>query len=301
MRISPQAQKTRVFPVRPLLLGIVSVAFAMVGLALLAEAMSSDGGTVYLASVNTGSRTRGAEPSLDVTGYGVARAPAEQAVIQLLIVRDVPYGSDGSAAAAGSGTPTPSGSRDRGSLAPVINAIAGAGINEADIRVVTSPSLISVCTSYSRCSSARIDVTVAKPQLDRLNAIVNAAGKAAADAGMSVQDVGVGYSVADCRPLSRAAREIATADAQARAQEQAEVLGVTLGKLLVSSEAAPAEPRDETGCAVFPPGFGDSWWTPGSVGLTVPAFDPAAPPEASVTVQVTLVYAIEEPPHSTSG
>lgn len=301
MRITPQTQQKRGFPVRSLLLGIVTVVFAMAGLALLAEAMSSDGGTVYLANVNAGTRTRSVEPSIDVTGYGVARAPAEQAVIQLLIIRDIPYGSDGPAATVGSGTPTVSGNRDRGSLAPVINAIAGAGVNEADIRVVTSPSLISVCTSYSRCSSARIDVTVEKPQLDRLNAIVNAAGKAATDAGMAVQDVGVGYSVADCRPLSRAAREIATADAQERAQEQAEVLGVTLGKLLVSSEAAPAEPRDETGCAVMPPGFGDSWWTPGSVGLTVPAFDPAAPPEASVTVQVTLVYAIEEPPKSPAG
>jgi uncharacterized protein YggE len=109
---------------------------------------------------------------------------------------------------------------------------------------------------------------------------------------MTIQDVGVGYSVADCGQMTRRARELATADAQKRASEQAEVLGVSLGRLLVSSELAPTEPRDATGCTIMKSGYADSWWTPGSSGLTVPSFVPSAPPEATVTVQVALAFAI---------
>lgn len=45
---------------------------------------------------------------------------------------------------------------------------------------------------------------------------------------------------------------------------------------------------------MFTSTFGDSWWTAGSVGLTVPAFDPSAPAEATVEVQVSLLYSIAE-------
>ena len=39
---------------------------------------------------------------------------------------------------------------------------------------------------------------------------------------------------------------------------------------------------------------GDSWWTAGSSGLTVPVLNPSAPAEASVTVEVSLAYAIAD-------
>lgn len=293
MRTTPRTSWTSRVPIRQFLLGIVAVGCAMVGLALLAEAMASDGGTVYLAKFTSGSKNPTIGPSLEATGYGRASAPAERAIVQLLVIRDLPYGSDGTSSGS-SASATPS-ARDRSSLSPVIDALESAGVAESAINVITSPSLISVCNNYSRCSSARVDITIDKPTIEQLNSIVDAAGRAAIASGMVLHDVGVGYSISDCRTLTRQAREVAIADAKARAQDQAEILGVTLGRLIVSSEPGPDHPRDATGCDIFASTFGDSWWTPGSVGLTVPAFDPNAPAEATVAVEVTLVYAIAEP------
>ena len=284
---------TRV-PVRPILLAIVVVALAMAGLALLAEAMTGGGGgTVYLANINSGSKGAVSQPVVEVVGYGVASAPAERAVIQVLIVRDSPFGDDAQPTSA-SGTSTPTSSRNRDSMTPLIDSLMAIGVDEEDVFVLTSPSLISVCNNYSRCSSARIDVTVDQPTLDRINAIVNSIGSEAAQSGMTIQDVGVGYAITDCNALTLNARQLATTDAQKRATEQAGVLQVNLGKLLVSSELAPTTPRDATGCSILQTTFGDSWWTAGSSGLTVPAFNPSAPAEASVTVQVLLAYAISD-------
>ncbi|MEA2595914.1 MAG: hypothetical protein QOF01_2383 [Thermomicrobiales bacterium] len=294
MRTAPVVKPTTRIPVRSILLALVVVVLAMAGLALLAEAMSNGGGTVYLANISSGSKGNVAQPNIEVVGYGVAYAPAERAVVQVLVVRDVAFGDEPQPTPNSSGATTPEPGQGRGSLTPVIDALMAVGVDEEDVFVLTSPSLISVCNNYNRCSSSRVDVTVEQPTLDQLNAIVNAIGAEAAQSGMTVQDVGVGYSVADCNPLTRKARELATADAQKRASEQAEVLGVSLGKLLVSSELAPTSPRDATGCTILQTSFGDSWWTAGSSGLTVPAFNPSAPPEAAVTVQVALAYAIAD-------
>ena len=72
------ASMTRSLPrwaTRQLLLAIVVVAAAMVGLALLAEAMSGGGGTVYLAQIEPGGATSSV-PSLVAVGYGEA-APGQ--------------------------------------------------------------------------------------------------------------------------------------------------------------------------------------------------------------------------------
>jgi uncharacterized protein YggE len=294
MRNAPAVKAPIRLPFRPILLAVVVVGLAMAGLALLAEAMSGGGGTVYLANINSGSKGAVAQPIVEVVGYGVASAPAERALVQLLIVRDSPFGDDAQPTATGTASTTPEPGRSRNSLAPLIDSLMAIGVNEEDVYVLTSPSLISVCNNYSRCSSARLDVIVDQPTLDRINAIVNALGTEAAQSGMTVQDVGVGYSVADCTALTRKARELATTDAKKRADDQAEVLGVSLGKLLVSSEEAPASPRDATGCSIYQSTFGDSWWTAGSSGLTVPVFNPSAPAEATVTVEVSLAYAIAD-------
>lgn len=297
MRTEPivKPASRRPFPLRPILLALVVVGLAMAGLALLAEAMSGGGGTVYLANINSGSNRTVAQPNIEVVGYGIAKGPAERAVLQMLIVRDQPFAESAqptSAVSGTSGTTTPTAGDNRGSMTPVINALLIAGVAEEQIQVLSSPSLIAVCTNSNRCSSTRIDVTVEQPTIELLNSIVNAVGQEVAQAGMTLHDVGVGYTVGDCSALTRQARELATNDAKTRASQQAEVLGVALGQLLVSSELAPETPRDATGCPVLPSGYPDSWWTSGSSGLTVPSFDPGVPPEAAVTVQVALAYAI---------
>jgi uncharacterized protein YggE len=287
MRTIPEGQPASRLSVRPFMAGAVVVALAIAGLALLSEAFASGGQTVYLANIEPGGNDFPTQPSIVVTGSGGASAPAEEAVIQLLIVRAAPY----SRAFAENGPP-PATAVVGGSLAPVIDAIQSEGVEEGAIQVVSSPSLISVCSNSAQCSAVRVEVTVGKPNLDRLNAIINAAGEAAGKEDLTVQDVGVGYHIADCRPLHEQARAAAAADARARAEAQAKVLGVALGTLVVSSEAAPTELDDASGCAPARGSTDDAWWTPGSTGLTVPSFDPQAEPAVLVGLQITLAYSI---------
>jgi uncharacterized protein YggE len=287
MRSIPEAQPATRSSLRPFLAGAVVVALAVAGLALLSEAFANGGKTVYLANIEPGGKNFPTQPSIVVTGSGRAAAPAERADLQFLIVRSAPYSADFA-----SDTPPPAGATGPVSIAPVIDAIEATGVTEAAIHVVASPSLISVCSSSTKCSAVRVDIAIEQPDLATLNAIVDAAGEAAGKQELTVQDVGVGYSIADCRPLHEQAREAAAADARARAEAQANVLAVGLGTLVVSSETAPAEPDDANGCAPFHATNGDVWWTPGSVGLTVPSFDPEAAPEVAVDLQVTLAYAI---------
>jgi uncharacterized protein YggE len=286
MRTIPQAQSPSRLSLRPFLAGAVVVALAIGGLALLSEAFASGGQTVYLANIQPGGNEFPTQPSIVVTGTGGASMPAEQAVIQLLIVRAAPYSREFATNRAPAATGT------GGSLAPVIDAIQAEGVEEGAIAVVSSPSLISVCSNSAHCSAVRIEVAIEKPSLDRLNAVIDAAGEAAGKEDLTVQDVGVGYHVADCRPLREQARAAAAADARARAEAQATVLGVTLGPLVVSSETAPTEPDEANGCAPARGSTDDAWWTPGSTGLTVPSFDPQIEPAVTAGLQVTLAFAI---------
>ncbi|MEA2585592.1 MAG: hypothetical protein QOF33_3677 [Thermomicrobiales bacterium] len=289
MRTMPEAQPASRISLRPFLAGAVVVALAIAGLALLSEAFASGGQTVYLANIAPGGKDFPAQPSIVVTGSGAATAPAEQAIIQLLIVRAAPFSQ-----AFAADTPAPAANGTAGSIAPVIDAILTLGMPEGAIEVVSSPSLISVCSNSAQCSAVRVEVTVDRPNLDALNAIVNAAGEAAGKQELTVQDVGVGYGVADCRPLHEQARTAAATDARNRAEAQARVLGVALGSLVVSSETAPTDPEAARDCAPVRGTNVDAWWTPGSVGLTVPAFDPQAAPEVVAVLQVTLAFAIRQ-------
>jgi uncharacterized protein YggE len=287
MRTIPDTQPTSRIPLRPFLAGAVVVALAVAGLAFLSEAFATGGQTVYLANIEPGGKNLPTQPSIVVTGTGGASAPAAHALVQLLIVRSAPYSRD-----VASDTPAPASASGAVSIAPVIDAIQAVGVPEGAIHVLSSPSLISVCSNSAHCSAVRVDVTVDNPDLDTLNAIVDAAGEAAGTQELTVQDVGVGYGIADCHPLHAQARDAAALDARGRAEAQAKALGVTLGALVVSSETAPTEPDDANGCPPFHGASGDAWWTPGSVGLTVPPFDPLAVPQVAVTFQVTLAYAI---------
>lgn len=289
MPIIPDQSPTSRNLVKPFLMGAVVVALAIGGLALLSEAFASGGQTVYLANIEPGGKEFPTQPSIVVTGSGGAEALAEQAIVQLLIVRPAPF-SQGFAA----GSPAPTASDGVGSITPVIDAIRSVGVDDGAIQIVSSPSLISVCTNSAQCSAVLIEVRLDQPNLNGLNGIVNAAGEAAGQQELTVQDVGVGYRIADCRPLRDRARVAAAVDARARAEAQAVAIGVELGTLVVSSETAPDEPEDGNGCTPAQGTNVDAWWTPGSVGLSVPSFDPQGAPQVVVGLQVTLAYAIGE-------
>jgi len=220
----------------------------MVGLALLAEAMSSDGGTVYLARVDAGREGMTTGPKIVVTGHGRAMAPADSAEVQLLLSQmgDGMYSGSGPMT-----TPTPTMSPiagDRGLVAPVIAAIAGNGVPEDRIAVVVSPIFVSNCFGPSpTCTAARVGFTLDDPSPARINAIVRAASEGAATIGWVVTSAGVRYVAVSCADLPAQARSAARTEARERAAAQATALEVELGALLTSSEG-DAQPVDGGGC-----------------------------------------------------
>ncbi|MGB5150193.1 MAG: SIMPL domain-containing protein [Mycobacterium sp.] len=123
----------------------------------------------------------------------------------------------------------------------VIDALLGAGIEQKDIsttQVSLQPQYNSDGTSIAsyRASNA-IDVTIrnADSASEVLAMIVNTGGE-------STRINSVNYSIADDSQLVRDARSRAFEDAKDRAQQYAELSGLTLGEVISISEADGTRP-----------------------------------------------------------
>lgn len=297
MRSATMLDATRRLASRELMLGGFTFLMAVVGLAALAAvAIAGTSGALDRAGAQGGAGGGAGRPSLVVVGDGEARAPAETATLQLVLgpspFQDqfVTGGGDG----AGNGEP---GAEERASADPIVAALQGRGVAPADIRVVVSPALF---TGYygpgGGLFGVRLDVTVRQPSLETLNGLVNTAAAAALENNRGVAAVGVAYAVADCAEIERQARERAIAAARARAEAQAGLLGAPLGALVVTSDEPlggdDGEPVPVGACS--PPVAGPSSPFGDQGNLSVPAFDPAAPAEASARVRVSMTFALDE-------
>jgi uncharacterized protein YggE len=288
------------FATRGVLLAVVIVLFAMVALALLAEALTSgDGGTVYLAEIQPGSSNPVAGPSLLAVGYGKATVAAKSAEIQMF------FSSDEGDFSGPVTEPTPGatpGDPEREAAAPIVVAVVGAGVPEDDVRVVINPMFRS---RYGPpwAMAFRVDVTLANPDLEAVNRLVDAAEMSALDERIRLTRVGVGYGIAECDALRAQAWDLAVADARARADEQASKLGVVLGDLLVAQDAAVGDatdllamPSTVVGCAPTSADPLDGLATlltgSGVIEITLPPFDPTQPSEVVAFAQVSLAYEI---------
>ena len=289
------------FATRGVLLAVVVVLFAMVALALLAEALTNgDGGTVYLAEIQPGSAMPGSVPSLVVVGYGKASIEAETAEIQLLVSNEETGYPGGSFDA-----PTPGatpGDAEREAAAPIVAAIVGAGAPQDAVRVVTNRMFRSRFGPPG-ARVFRIDVTLAGPDREQVAAVVDAAEVGAVDAGFRITGVGVGYGVADCAALRSQSWDAAVDDARTRASAQADALGLTLGELLVAQETAVgdaanllAAPSATFGCA---PAGSDAiseltslLYGSSGVAVSVPPFDPTRPATVEAFAQVSLAFEV---------
>jgi uncharacterized protein YggE len=280
---------------RQVLLGVVVVLAAVVAFALLTEALSDgSGGTVYLAQVQApgaGPGTVG-EPSLAVTGWGRASAPADSAALQFLVVFGEGF-VDGVSAPDPEATP---GAAEREAMNPIVSALIGAGVPAERIVVTSSPALGSLNFGPGGPTGVRVDVALDRPNLERLNALIGVAGQAARGEGLTLQEVGVAYAVADCAAVADRAWQLAVEDGRARAARQAVQLGVDLGEVLLASEIPDAAARtvrtDGGGCATVDTGRDNAFGST-AVGITVPPFDPTAPAEVEVVARVTVAFAIE--------
>lgn len=244
----------------------------------------------------TSAVAQGPSEGIQATGIGVASAPAQTAHLQILLGSSGAFGMGSmEMMVVPSGTPSvdmaqagPMGMMglSEEQLGPVIEVIAGAGIG-ADAMVVTVPSS-NQFFGPGGPETAEIRATIDQPQGDDLANLVAAIHAAAPNSGLAVLHVGVRYDAADCAALTQQAREAAIADANQRAEGLAQGLGMTLGELVQASESPYFGPTGADSCA---PAGTQSDFGPYGPG-TDPAFDPSAT-EASVTVQVTLTYAIE--------
>jgi len=227
---------------------------------------------------------------ITVVGYGEASAPAETAELQIL-VSEVNFG--------GPVAPRPDavpGEAERESVGPLVEALVGAGIAEDDISVVVSP-VLNQFFGPGGPGIARVDVVVDEPTRERIDELLSLAVVGAAEENLLVGQVGAGYGVADCAALDREAREAAFADAEDRADLQAEVMGLTRGDAIGSSDV-PA------GIASFDPYFdltsssqrACAPATPELVigaSVSLPSYDPTGDPEVSVYAQVAVTFAID--------
>ena len=260
-------------------------------------------------------------PTIIVSGIGHARSTAETATIQILVGNsEGVYGPifpsaivPADAAVPGASTPeageTTVGSEASGAevvpavgpmgppsltaedLRPLIQAMVEAGVKEEDVRSVTGPAASGIYGPGGP-GAAFVEAEVARPTQEGVGEIVDAVTKAATDNGLLVQQLGVGYDIADCAPLEREARQAAVEDARAQAEQLAELVEVTLGDLVQVSSfptyGSPFPAEDDGGC---PPSPEVTMIGPGGM-ITTPPFDPRAEAEAEVYAQVTMTFAI---------
>lgn len=233
---------------------------------------------------------------ITVIGYGQSSAPAETADLQLV------------ASAAEFGAPrapdpgaTP-GAEEREAVVPMVEALTAAGVAEEDISVVISP-VIGLFYGPGGPGVARIDVTVDNPTPERIRELIDAAIVGAAQEDLILNQIGVGYGVADCAPLEREAREAALANALARGELQAELMSVPLGQAVAASDvpvnysealAAYYGGFAPTQVACSPPAPAPTTGSP----VSVPPYDPTDEAEVNVYAQVAVTYEIGE---GTSG
>ena len=238
----------------------------------------------------------GAQPAsppgatLTVTGFGEASASAETVRLQIAISQGEFFGAPQPLQPGA----TP-GAEERESVRPVLQSLLDAGVAEEDVEIVVSPALQGFFGPGGP-SLARLDVTLESADLERVTEVIDAVAVGAAEERLVIIQVGAAYDVADCAPLQREARDAAIADARAQAEVQAELLGVSLGDVVASEDAA----SDAT-VGFAPYGFGSSGATcqrpepavyPGAP-ITLPPFDPTAPVEVEVYAAVHLSFAME--------
>lgn len=230
------------------------------------------------------SPTRG----ITVIGYGQSSVPAETAVLQML-ASQVEFG--------GPRPPDPGatpGAEEREAVVPMVDALVAAGVAEEDIEVVVRP-VVGQFYGPGGPGVARVDVRIDSPTPERVREVIDAGIVGAAEEDLVLYQIGVGYGVADCAPLERQAREAALANALARAELQAELMGMPLGEAVAASDVPVNYPEAlaayyggfaPTQVACSPPAPAPTTGAP----VSVPPYDPSDEAEVNVYAQVAVTY-----------
>jgi uncharacterized protein YggE len=183
---------------------------------------------------------------LTVTGYGMAAADADSAVLELYFSTSSAYpstgeGSSGSSQPGATAAPTtPAAAISEGDLQSVIDALTAAGVARSDIEFIGG----SYYDPYY--ASATLGVTV--HDMSKIGDLVTAATGAAANlTNVYLQSSYVSYTMADCSALEATALREAVSDADARSTALASALNVTRGAIKGASTDAYS-PYGGTAC-----------------------------------------------------
>jgi uncharacterized protein len=265
--------------------------------ALLAGTLALTATLSPLADARAQQTTDAPPRGITVIGYGEASAPAETAEIQLIASQE-DFGPE----RAPDPDATP-GAEERKAVGPLVAGLIAAGVPKADIAVVVG-AVISEFYGPVGAGVARVDIALDNPTPERIDELINAATVGAAEENLFVSPIGVGYDVADCAPLERAARQAAFEDARTRAALQAELMGVRLGDPVAASDVPITVSEvlnafygiaTPTQLACSPPVPVPSSGSP----VSVPPYDPTAEAEVDVYAQLAVTFAIAAEPAAT--
>lgn len=248
------------------------------------------GSLILTAPLATAQTSPASLPGITVLGTGSASAPAETAIVVLMLGQGFyeekmpPVESPGG---------TPGVSMDE-AVAPVIAALVDAGVPEADIEILTN-AYSGDYGPYGNPMTSTLRFDLTSPTTEQIAGILDAAVPAAIEAGLFVNMTGAIYGVADCATLERQAREASIANGRERASLQAELLGVSLGDVTASRDdiygammysGIYAGAVRTSSCS---PGFSEQ----GTSALYGAApFDPNMPAEVTVMAYTELTFEI---------
>ena len=215
---------------------------------------------------------------LTVTGYGMASAKADSAILELYFSTSSSYPKPetGSGSSSSSTTPTTASPISEESLKPVIDALVAQGVARGDIEYIGG----SYYDPYYASATLRVTVK----DLGKLGDLMKAASDAAAGiADVYLQGSYVSYTISDCAALESAAMKEAVKDADARSTALASAVGVTRGAIKGASSDAYS-PFGGTACA-------GGYVGPYAVGGV--AYAAGQPQDVQVYATVSVTYAIQ--------
>ena len=236
-----------------------------------------------------------------VQGYGRATAPADTASVGFVVgksgdIYPMPLGEPGvipETGVEGSGVagetapskpdvyPTMSEPITEADLQPLIDAIKGQGISDADIEVTIYPA-----TYYGPYGTPTARVTVTLHDMSKLGGLIDAGNQAVIGSGtLYMQNVGVTYSVDSCDALLAQARTAAVEDARDNGAGLAEALGVGLGGIQGATEYN-WDPYGYSGCQSQSGG-------PVMYEYEGPPYDPSVAAEVQIISNVTISFAMQ--------
>ncbi len=253
----------------PTALALLTTALALV--LLLAAACGGDGdaGAAPNAAVAPQASTSGQPQGITVSGQGTVTAKPDTALLSLGVSVLASTARD---------------ARDQAADAmdDLLGSLKGNGIDDKEIN--TTQFSLNPEYDYSvgqpRLTGYRVTntVSVKVTELDRAPEVIDEAVDAVGD---PIQISGVTFTVDDPGPLLSQARAGAMADAQAKAQQLAELGGVGLGKPIAISETSGGGP---------PPIFFEAAAAKAQAGGPS---TPIAPGQLELSVSVQVTYAIQ--------